>query len=69
MYRIAAHTKGRNRRGKQFTTSFGEICSFICGHIYLCKQLLPQINSCCQVVMKNNEDCRMLVASRKATNR
>ena len=42
--------------------------SFICRHIYLCKQ----INSCCQVVMKNNEmtspwsnHCRMHVASRK----
>ena len=33
------------------TTSFREIGSFICRHIYLCKQLLQQINSCCQVVM------------------
>ena len=29
-----------------FTTSFGEIGLFICRHIYLYKQLLPQINSC-----------------------
>ena len=27
------------------TTSFGEKGLFICGHIFLCKQLLPQINS------------------------
>ena len=26
------------------TTSFREKCLFICRHIYLCKQLLPQIN-------------------------
>ena len=45
---------------------------FIYGHIYLCKQLLPQINSCCQEVMQNNETTSswsnhywMLVASRK----
>ena len=37
------------------TTSFGEKGLFICGHIHLGKQLLPQINSCCQVVMQNNE--------------
>ena len=49
---------------------------FICRHIYLCKQLLPQINSCCQIVMQNNEmtspwsnHCRTLVASRKTTAR
>ena len=35
--------------------SFGEKGLFICRHIYLCKQLLPQINSCCQEVMQNNE--------------
>ena len=33
------------------TTSFGEKGLFICGHIYSGEQLLPQINSCCQVVM------------------
>ena len=33
------------------TTSLGEKGLFICGHIYLGKQLLPQINSCCQEVM------------------
>ena len=27
---------------------FAEICLFICRHIYLCKQLLPKISSCCQ---------------------
>ena len=52
------------------TLSFGEKGVFICRHIYLCKQLLPQINSCCQEVMQNNEmnspwsnHCLMLVAS------
>ena len=29
------------------TTSFGEKGLFICRHIYLGKQLLPQINNCC----------------------
>ena len=33
------------------TTSFGEKSLFICRHIYLCKQLLPQQNSCCHVMM------------------
>ena len=33
-----------------FATSFREIGLFICSHIYLYKQLLPQINSCCLVV-------------------
>ena len=48
--------RGRNRRGKNNrTTSFGEKGLFVCGHICLCKQLLPQINSCCQKVMQNNE--------------
>ena len=28
---------------------------FVCGNTYLGKQLLLQINSCCQEVMKNNE--------------
>ena len=58
------------------TPSFGEKGVFICGHNYLCKQLLPQINSCCQEVMQNNEItspwpdyCWMLVASRKTTTR
>ena len=37
------------------TTSFGEKGLFSCRHIYLCRWLLPQINSCCQVVMQNNE--------------
>ena len=45
---FAAHISGRNRRGKSFAMSFGEIGLFICRHIYLCKQLLLQINSCCQ---------------------
>ena len=35
-------TKENNR-----TTSFVEKGLFICGHIYLGKQLLLQINSCC----------------------
>ena len=50
------------------TTSFGEKGLFICRHICLCKQL-PQLNSCCQEVMRNNEmtslwsnHCLMLVA-------
>ena len=54
------------------TTSFGEKDLFICGHIYLCKQLLPPMNICYQEVMQNNEitspwsnHCWMLVASRK----
>ena len=69
-------SKAKIAEENNFTTSFGEIGSFICRHIYLCKQLLLQINSCCQVVMKNNEmtspwssHCRMLVASRKTTTR
>ena len=33
------------------TTSFREKSLFICRYIYLCKQLLPQINRCCQVMM------------------
>ena len=33
------------------TTSFGEKGLFICGHIYSGKQLLPQINNCCEEVM------------------
>ena len=33
------------------TTSFTEKSLFIFRHIYLCKQLLPQINSCCQVMI------------------
>ena len=33
------------------TTSFREKSLFICRHIYLCKQLLPQINRCCQAMM------------------
>ena len=33
------------------TTSFTEKSLFICRHIYLSKQLLPQINRCCQVMM------------------
>ena len=33
------------------TKSFGENSLFICRHSYLCKQLLPQINRCCQVMM------------------
>ena len=33
------------------TTSFINKSLFICRHIYLCKQLLPQINRCCQVMM------------------
>ena len=37
------------------TTSFGEKGVLICGHIYLCKQLLLHINTCCQEVMQNNE--------------
>ena len=58
------------------TTSFGEKGLFICKHIHLCKQLLPQINSCCQEVMQNNEmtspwsnHCLMLVAHAKTTTR
>ena len=50
-------------------TIFREKSSFICRHIYLHKQLLPQIKSCCQEVMQNNEmtsscsnHCLMLVA-------
>ena len=49
-----------------------KVCLF--ADIYLCKQLLPQINSCCQEVMQNNEmasswsnHCLMLVASIKKT--
>ena len=37
------------------TMIFGEKGLFICRHIYFCKHLLPQINSCCQEVMQNNE--------------
>ena len=48
---IEAEIAGENNR----TTSFGEKGLFICRQIYLCKQLLPQINSCCQEVMQNNE--------------
>ena len=33
------------------TTSFEENGLFIYGHIYSGEQMLPQINSCCQVVM------------------
>ena len=58
------------------TTSSGEKGLFICGHIYLGKQLLLQINSCCQEVLQNNEmtspwsnHCWVLVASRKMTTR
>ena len=58
------------------TTSFGEKGLFICGHINLVKQLLPQINDCCQEVLQNNEmtsplsnHCWMLVACRKTTTR
>ena len=36
---------GNNNRTK---TPVGEKGLFICGQICLCKQLLPQINSCCQ---------------------
>ena len=57
-------------------TSFGENGLFIRKHIYLGKQLLPQINNCCLEVLQNNEmpspwsnHCRMLVASRKTTTR
>ena len=32
------------------TMSFGEKGWFICRHIYLCKKLLPQINSRCEVM-------------------
>ena len=45
---------------------------FICGHIYLVKQLLPQTNNCCQEVLQSNgmtfpgsNQCWMLVASKK----
>ena len=58
------------------TMSFGVKGLFICRHIYLCKQLLPQIISCYQEVMQNNEmispwsnHCWMLVASIKMTTR
>ena len=58
------------------TMSFEEKGLFICRDIYLCKQLLPQINSCCQEVMQNNEmtspwsnSCWMLVASIKSITR
>ena len=37
------------------TASFGEKGLFIWGNIYSDEQLLPQINSCCQVVILNNE--------------
>ena len=37
------------------TVSFGEKACLVCRHVYLCKQLLPQINSCCQEMMQNNE--------------
>ena len=54
------------------TTSFGENDLFICLHIYFGKQLLPQIDNCCQEVIQNNEmtspwsnHCWMLVAFRK----
>ena len=56
------------------TTTFGEKGLFICGQIYLGKQLLPQINNCCQEVLQNNEmtcpwskHCWMLVACGKTT--
>ena len=56
------------------TSSFEEKGLFTCRHIYLCKQLLPQIYSCCQEVIQNNEmtspwsnHCWMLVASIKTT--
>ena len=32
------------------TKSFRKKSLFICRQTYLCKQLLPQINSCCQVM-------------------
>ena len=58
------------------TMGFGDKGLFLCRHIYLCKQLLPQINSCCQEVMQNNEmtspwsnHCWMPVASIKTTTR
>ena len=58
------------------TTSFGQKGLFICGHIYLGRQLLPQINNCCQEVLQNNEitspwsnHCSMLVASGKTTTK
>ena len=58
------------------TMSFGEKDLFICGHLYLCKQLLLQINSCCHEVMQNNKmtslwsnHCWMLLASIKTTSR
>ena len=35
------------------TTSFGENSLFSYGHICFGKQLLPQINFCCQEVMQN----------------
>ena len=51
MYISEAEIAEENNR----TTSSGEKGLFICGHIYLGKQLLPQINSCCQEVMQNND--------------
>ena len=67
---------GRNREENNITMSFGERCLFICRHIYLCKQLLPQINSCGHEVLQINEmaspwsnHCQMPVASIKTTTR
>ena len=37
------------------TASFRENDMFICRHICLGKQLLPQINICCREVMQNNK--------------
>ena len=58
------------------TTNFGEKGLFLCGHIYLGKQLLLQINNCYREVLQNNEvtypwsnHCGMFVASRKTTTR
>ena len=49
------HQRLKLLRKNNRTTSFGGKGLFICGHICLCNQLLPQLNSCCQEVMQNNE--------------
>ena len=70
------HITGKIVEENNRTMSFREKGLFVSGHIYLGKQLLLQINSCCQEVMQNNEmtspwsnHCWMLVASIKTTTR
>ena len=48
-------SKDENAEENDRSTSFREKSLFICRNIYLCKQLLPQMNRCCQVMMWNSE--------------